>query len=94
VAPTPVTISRDIEPLSREFDRNSTIKALDLWNGADGAAHQAPILLQFEGGTMPCDGAWPIAQVETLKRWIAEGSPAWDLTAKGKRFTTAGLWNR
>ena len=72
--PAAVTFSADIKPLFREFDRNSMIKVFDLWKHTDVVAHQTPILLQLECGTMPCDGAWPAEQVETFKRWIAEGS--------------------
>ena len=70
----PVTFSADIKPLFREFDRNSMIKAFDLWNAADVAAHQDAILKQVKAGTMPCDGAWSAAQVDVFTRWIAEGS--------------------
>jgi hypothetical protein len=66
--------STDIKPLFREFDRNSMIKAFDLWNHADVVAHQDAILHAVESGAMPCNGAWSATQVSTLKRWIAEGS--------------------
>jgi hypothetical protein len=27
-------------------------------------------------GQMPCDGAWPESEVETLQQWIDAGMPA------------------
>jgi hypothetical protein len=30
----------------------------------------------LRSGQMPCDGAWPDAQVETLQQWIDAGKPA------------------
>jgi hypothetical protein len=38
--------------------------------------HAPEILERVRNGTMPCDGAWPEAWVETFDRWIAAGSPA------------------
>ena len=64
----------DIKPLFRDLDRNSMIKAFDLWNYPDVVAHQDAILHALESGAMPCDGAWPANQVAILKRWITEGS--------------------
>ena len=66
--------STDIKPLFRDFDRNSMIKAFDLWNYPDVVAHQDAILHAVQSGGMPCDGAWPATQVDVLERWIAEGS--------------------
>ena len=30
----------------------------------------------LRSGQMPCDGAWPESQVETLQQWIDAGMPA------------------
>ena len=72
--PAPLHFSADIKPLFRDFDRNSMIKAFDLWSYDDVVAHQDAILQAVQGGAMPCDGAWPATQVDVLKRWIAGGS--------------------
>jgi hypothetical protein len=66
--------STDIRPLFRDLDRNSMVGAFDLWDHADVVAHQDAILAALERGAMPCDGAWPAADVAVLRRWIAEGS--------------------
>ncbi len=33
-------------------------------------------VLRWPGGKMPCDGAWPASQVQTVQRWIDQGKPA------------------
>jgi hypothetical protein len=72
--PAPLQFSTDVKPLFRDFDRNSMLKAFDLWNYSDVVAHQDAIVHAVESGKMPCDGAWPADQVAVMKRWIAEGS--------------------
>jgi hypothetical protein len=72
---SPLTFERDIRPLFREKDRDSMLKAFDLWAHSDVVAHQDPIATQLANGTMPCDGAWPVERVADFQRWIAEGSP-------------------
>jgi hypothetical protein len=47
--------------------------AFDLWSWEDVSKHATPILDRLEDGTMPCDGAWPPAQVALFKRWIDTG---------------------
>lgn len=32
------------------------------------------ILDKLANGQMPCDGAWPAADVERFRSWISEGS--------------------
>jgi hypothetical protein len=34
-----------------------------------------PILEQLQAGSMPCDGAWPAAQVAVFAKWVAVGMP-------------------
>jgi hypothetical protein len=50
--------------------------AFDLWAYEDVRQHAPEILERVRNGTMPCDGAWPEAWVETFDRWIAAGGPA------------------
>jgi hypothetical protein len=65
---------RDVRPLFREKDRNSMLKAFDLWSYADVRAHQDAIIGPLRTGTMPCDGAWPPERVAALQSWIDAGS--------------------
>ena len=51
--------------------------AFDLWSYDDVRAHAAGLFLsRLNDGTMPCDGAWPSAQVEVFRRWAESGTPA------------------
>jgi len=65
-----------IKPLFRERDRGSMQSAFDLWSYNDVNTHADAILAVLRAGTMPCDGAWPEADVELFERWIADGKPA------------------
>nr|WP_314841062.1 hypothetical protein [uncultured Microbacterium sp.] len=69
-----VQFATDIKPLFRDFDRDSMLKAFDLWNHPDVVAHQDAILHAVKSGAMPCDGAWSAEQVALFTRWIADGS--------------------
>jgi hypothetical protein len=71
-----VTYERDIKPLFRERDRESMMSHFDLWSYDDVRDNAQPILQVLRGGSMPCDGAWPEAQVELFERWTDEGMPA------------------
>jgi hypothetical protein len=71
---SPLSFERDIRPLFREKDRNSMLKAFDLWSHDNVVAHQDPIASQLANGTMLCDGAWSTDRVAVFQRWIAEGS--------------------
>ena len=75
VPETTLSFARDIRPLFRESDRTAMLKAFDLWAHDDVVAHQAPIAAQLANGTMPCDGAWPDANVAVFQKWMVEGSP-------------------
>ena len=69
-----LSFERDVRPLFREKDRNSMLKAFDLWSYADVRAHQDAIIGQLRNGSMPCDGAWPAANVDTFASWLSEGA--------------------
>jgi hypothetical protein len=71
-----LSFARDIKPLFRQKDRDSMLKAFDLFEYSDVAQHADAIVGALRSGKMPCDGAWPAAQVETVQRWIDLGKPA------------------
>jgi hypothetical protein len=68
-----LSFERDIKPLFREKDRTSMSKVFDLWSATDVAAHGEAILGRLRDGSMPCDGAWPAAKVDTFANWLSEG---------------------
>lgn len=68
-----LSFETDVKPLFRERDRRSMAFAFDLGSHRDVGEHADAILDRLEAGTMPCDGAWPAAQVELFRRWIAGG---------------------
>ncbi len=72
----PVSFDADIKPLFRELDRNSMRGAFDLWSYDDVSANADAILGRLGDGTMPCDAAWPDAQVDAFTRWVESGKPA------------------
>jgi len=71
----PVSFETDVKPLFRERDRESMLAAFDLWSYDDVAQHADAILDQVQAGTMPCDSAWPEAQVDLFRRWAEGGKP-------------------
>ena len=71
-----LSFARDIRPLFREKDRDSMMRAFDLFDYADVAEHADAIVGALRSGKMPCDGAWPASQVEKLQQWIHAGKPA------------------
>jgi hypothetical protein len=70
---TPVSFEAQVKPLFRERDRESMEFAFDLWSYDDVSENADAILDRLKDGTMPCDGAWPQAQVDLFERWIADG---------------------
>jgi hypothetical protein len=72
----PLSYEEDIKPLFREKDQSSMSFAFDLWSYDDVSANADAILGQLSAGNMPCDGAWPDAQVALFARWIESGKPA------------------
>jgi hypothetical protein len=71
----PATFEDDIKPLFRERDRRSMLFAFDLWSYDDVTRHCRAILARLRAGSMPCDGAWPAAQVDAFQRWIDADMP-------------------
>jgi hypothetical protein len=67
------SFDEDIKNLFRASDRDAMRGAFDLWSYADVSKHAGPILERVIDGTMPCDGAWPPAQVALFKRWVDTG---------------------
>ena len=65
----------DIKPMFRQKDRDAMHRAFDLWSYADVAAHADAIGQRLKQGTMPCDGAWPEAQVDLFELWVEQGKP-------------------
>ena len=63
----------DVKPLFRERDRESMQFAFDLWSYDDVNRNADAILSRLRSGSMPCDGAWPEAQIDLFARWIEEG---------------------
>jgi hypothetical protein len=68
-----VSFEANIKPMFRQQDRESMEWAFDLWSYDDVSAHADAILARLRAGTMPCDGAWPDAQVDLVQRWIDAG---------------------
>jgi hypothetical protein len=73
-SPAGLSFDHDIRPMFREKDRDSMLRAFDLWSRSDVQAHQDAILGRVQNGTMPCDGAWPPENVAVFQHWIATGS--------------------
>jgi len=71
-----LSFERDIKPLFRTQDREAMLAAFDLFDYADVVERADAIVGSLRSGQMPCDGAWPAAQVEKLQRWIDLGKPA------------------
>jgi hypothetical protein len=65
----------EIKPLFRERDRQAMQSRFDLWSYDDVSQHAEVILERLRDGTMPCDGAWPPAQVDLFQRWVDNGRP-------------------
>jgi hypothetical protein len=70
-----LSFERDIRPLFRDKDRDSMMAAFDLFDYEDVAEHADAIVGSVRSGQMPCDGAWPDADVDKLQQWIDAGKP-------------------
>ena len=71
-----LSFERDIRPMFRDKDRDSMMAAFDLFDYADVAENADAIVGSLRTGQMPCDGAWPNADVAKLQQWIDAGKPA------------------
>jgi hypothetical protein len=71
-----LSFERDIKPLFRTKDRDSMVQAFDLFDYDDVVENADAIVGSLRSGQMPCDGAWPAGQVDTLQQWIDQGKPA------------------
>jgi hypothetical protein len=71
-----VSFETQIKPLFRERDRKSMRFAFDLWSYDDVSRYADAILAQLRSGTMPCDGAWPKAQVDLFQSWAGSSRPS------------------
>ncbi len=69
----PVSFESDIKPMFRERDRESMEFAFDLWSFDDVRQNADAILARLKAGDMPCDSAWPRAQIDLFERWVAGG---------------------
>jgi hypothetical protein len=63
-----LSFERDIRPLFRAKDRDSMLAAFDLFDYGDVVERADDIVVALRSGQMPCDGAWPESQVETLQQ--------------------------
>lgn len=72
----PISFDGNIKPLFRDRDRRSMLSNFDLWSYDDVSRMSDPILARLRNGSMPCDGAWPVEQVELFEDWIEAGKPA------------------
>jgi hypothetical protein len=70
----PLSFAADIKPLFREKDRLAMRRSFDLWSAADVAKHGEKIAEKLSDGSMPCDGAWPEADVARFTSWLAAGA--------------------
>jgi hypothetical protein len=71
-----ISFARDIRPLFRRKDRDSMSSAFDLFDHADVVENADAIVGSLRSGQMPCDRAWPDADVDKLQQWIDAGKPA------------------
>ena len=71
-----LSFEQDIKPMFRSKDRDSMLQAFDLFDYDDVVENADAIVGTLRSGQMPCDGAWPAAQVDKLQQWIDEGTPA------------------
>ena len=74
-AEEPLSFETHVKPLFRERDRRSMEFAFDLWSHDDVSQYADAILARLRAGTMPCDGAWPRAQVDLFEHWAESGKP-------------------
>jgi hypothetical protein len=69
----PAGFETHIKPMFRDSDRQAMQYHFDLWSHDDVSQHAEAILARLRTGTMPCDGAWPAAQIDVFQRWVESG---------------------
>ena len=52
------------------------LAAFDSFHYESVVENSDAIVGALRSGKMPCDGAWPAAQVKKLQQWIDSGKPA------------------
>jgi len=73
-APAPtLSFEHDIKPLFRASDRAAMADRFDLWRYQDVRDHAAAIEAMLSSGAMPCDAAWPAAQIAQFQQWVNSG---------------------
>jgi hypothetical protein len=70
-----LSFAQDIRPLFRDDPDVEAMKpfGIDLSAYDDVRAHAESILARLEDGTMPCDEAWPQAQIDRFEQWMKDG---------------------
>ena len=69
-----MSFATDIRPLFRKHDVDTMKEfGVDLSSYADVKKHSHDIHSRLKSGDMPCDGAWPKANVDKFKTWVDEG---------------------
>ena len=70
-----MSFEQDIRPLFRPQDVAEMSWAFDLSSYDDVRAHAEEIHARLADGTMPCDAAWPQADIDRFRAWIDAGMP-------------------
>ena len=70
-----LSFERDIRPLFRDEDVESMSAHFDLSSYEEVREHAEAIHERLADGSMPCDGAWPAANVERFDQWMDAGLP-------------------
>jgi len=70
-----ISFETDIRPLFRLKDISAmkTVAGFDLSSYDDVKPRAETIFARLKAGQMPCDGAWPPAQVQLFSDWIGAG---------------------
>ena len=70
-----LSFAKDIRPLFRDTPDIDTMKefGMDLSAYDDVKTHAEAIHSRLADGSMPCDEAWPKAQIDKFKQWMDEG---------------------
>jgi hypothetical protein len=67
-----ISFADDIRPLFRDSPDIDTMKeyGLDLSSYEDVRPQALSIYARLADGSMPCDGPWPVEQIELFKQWM------------------------